>query len=45
MKFDGVVGVFLSKEVCKKSSVVKTSGSALSVERKERLMNRGKKKE
>ena len=40
LKFDDAVDVLLSEEVCRKSSgLVKTSGSALSVDQKERLLN------
>jgi len=45
LKFDDAVGVLLSEEACKKSSgSAETSGSALSVDRRGRPMNRDKKK-
>jgi len=45
LKFNDVVGVLLSEEVRRKSSEsAETSGSALSVDRRERYGNRDKKK-
>jgi len=45
LKFDDMVGVLLSEEVRRKSmGAAKTSGSALSVEKRRRSMNKEKKK-
>ena len=44
LKFDNVVGVFLREEARRKSSKSKTSGSALSVDRRGRSRNKDKKR-